>query len=165
MDFNISVNDLVHDPVGETSKNEKCITLALAKRFISCWDNNVVELGSVLPFYGYSTHTILDDTEIDIPSGVIDNNIESYDFSGKNVISLNFLDNRTNYIALVDKINKNSNCFLLSLSYNDDLKEYIMSENLPYFSYNKNKENNRWTYSDSIEDSTDGDIVFIYKNL
>ena len=62
------------DPVNTTMINERCIELTLGLRYIEKVGNdNLTEVGCVMPFYGYCEHPIIDLFENDEPAGDVQN--------------------------------------------------------------------------------------------
>jgi len=52
-------DDLVNDEVGDTAQNERAVTVALGRNFIQNFENDVVEINTIMPFYGFPTHSII----------------------------------------------------------------------------------------------------------
>ena len=57
----LTVEEYIDDPVNTTMINERCIELALGLRYMEKVGNdNLTEVGCVMPHYGYCEHPIID---------------------------------------------------------------------------------------------------------
>jgi len=133
------------DPVNTTLINERGIEIPIGIRYLDRLDiNNVVEVGCVMPFYGYCEHLIVDEFEKDNPAGeVLNVDAMTFDFTGMDVLCLSTIEHvgRSDYnnedirpekaIDMLNKFDKESNSFLVSwgTGYHHELDEYV-KENL-----------------------------------
>ena len=68
----LTVEEYIDDPVNTTMINERCIELALGLRYMEKVRNdNLTEVGCVMPHYGYCEHPIIDLFSEDSPAGVV----------------------------------------------------------------------------------------------
>ena len=90
----LTVDEYFDDPVNTTMINERCIELALGLRYMEKVGNdNLTEVGCVMPFYGYCEHPIIDLFEKDEPAGDVQNvDAEECDFTGRDVLCLSTLE-------------------------------------------------------------------------
>ena len=90
----LTVDEYIDDPVNTTMINERCIELALGIRYMQKVGNdNLTEVGCVMPHYGYCEHPIIDLFSEDSPAGVVQNvDAEECDFSGKDVLCLSTVE-------------------------------------------------------------------------
>lgn len=130
----------LEDPVDNTNKNERGIEIPVGIRFYNQFGyKDTVEVGCVMPLYGYSEHISINVLNTESPSGVLlDSNPLEYDFTGKNVISLGVIEHlgkdetSINFdedapIKLCEKIISEANNYIIScaLLYNDVLDDWL----------------------------------------
>jgi hypothetical protein len=87
----ISFNEYFDHPYNTTIKNERAVELPIACRFIEITgENNIIEIGAVMPYYGYKQHKVLDPFDPYHNSIRID--AENFDYTDKNIISISTLE-------------------------------------------------------------------------
>lgn len=70
--------------------NERKVEIPLGKYFLEKFDNQVLEVGCVMPHYGYDKHTIIDLTDVH-PKNIKANALH-WDYTGLNVLSVSTLE-------------------------------------------------------------------------
>ena len=124
----LKVDEYFDDPVNTTMINERCIELALGLRYMDKVGNdNLTEVGCVMPFYGYPEHPIIDLFEKDHPAGVVQNvDAEECDFTGQDVLCLSTIEHigKDDYdntdidvqkaIRILDKITNEASSFFVT---------------------------------------------------
>lgn len=129
------------DPVNTTLINERCIEIPLGIRFLDRIDiNNIIEVGCVMPFYGYCEHLIVDQFEKDHPAGeVLNVDAMTFDFTGRDILCLSTIEHigKEDYlntdidpqkaIDVLNKFDKEANSFLVTWGamYHNELDEYV----------------------------------------
>ena len=158
---NIASSDFVDDPVGDTASNERSVTVALGKNFINHFDNKVVEINSIMPFYGYSTHSICSSKEVSPPAGVV-HSLESFDFNDKCVFCL---DTSSEPIDVQNLYTSTNSLLLTYTKKQDDFLGFCNSEYNKFFYYRENQ--SKWIYTEDFSDIEDKEevLLFIHKNL
>tara|TARA_R110000824_G_scaffold392347_1_gene590706 strand:+ start:1994 stop:2584 length:591 start_codon:yes stop_codon:yes gene_type:complete len=147
---NVTPYEYFDDPVNTTLINERGIEIPLGIRYLDRLDiNNVVEVGCVMPFYGYCEHLIVDQFEKDNPAGeVLNVDAMTFDFSGRDILCLSTIEHvgRSDYenedvrpekaIEMLDKFDKEAKSFLVSwgIGYHLELDAYV-KENLDRFDW------------------------------
>ena len=160
----LKVDEYFDDPVNTTMINERCIELALGLRYMEKVGNdNLTEVGCVMPFYGYPEHPIIDLFEKDHPAGVVQNvDAEECDFTGQDVLCLSTLEHigKDDYdntdidaqkaIRILDKITNEASSFMVTWGtrYHNELDEYVKNslDKYDWFGYIK-KEEKLWEYT------------------
>jgi hypothetical protein len=81
----LTVDEYIDDPVNTTMINERCIELAIGMRYMEkVGHDNLLEVGAVMPHYGYCEHPIIDLFSDDHPAGDVQAvDAETCDFTGK----------------------------------------------------------------------------------
>lgn len=161
MIYNIASSNFVDDPVGETASNERTVTIALGINFINHFDNKVVEINSIMPFYGYSTHSICSSKDVAPPAGVV-HSLESFDFNDKSVFCL---DTSSEPID-VENLYASTNSLLLTYTNKqDEFLDLCKSEYNKFFYYRENQ--SKWIYTEVFSDIENKEevLLFIHKNL
>jgi hypothetical protein len=146
------------DPVNTTLINERCIEIEMGIRYLNEVNNeNVVEVGCVMPFYGYPEHKIVDLFEKHSPAGeVLNIDAEEYDFTDKNVLSLSTIEHigKSDYdntdidpqkaVRILDKILKQSKTCLVTWGtrYHNELDTFVKNnlDKMGWFGYVKTQE-------------------------
>lgn len=154
-------DDLVNDSVGDTVQNERAVTVALGRNFIQNFDNDVVEINTIMPFYGFPTHSIYSSQQNSTPAGVI-KDYNTIEFSGRNVFCLDTTSENID----VDKAYAEANSLLLTYTNKQDEFEGLSISTYNKFYYYRD-EKNMWHYTEALEDLKDRTevLLFIHKNL
>ena len=160
----LAVDEYFDDPVNTTMINERCIELALGLRYMEKVGNdNLTEIGCVMPFYGYCEHPIIDLFEKDHPAGDVQNvDAEVYDFTGRDVLCLSTLEHigKDDYEnteidpqkagRILDKITSEAKSFFITWGtrYHNELDEHAKDvlDRYDWFGYIK-KEEKVWEYT------------------
>jgi len=159
-------DDYFDDPVNTTLINERGIEIPLGIRYMNevGMRNNLIEVGCVMPFYGYSEHLIIDQFEKNNPSGeVLNIDAMTFDFIGKDILCLSTIEHvgKTDYdnedvnpqkaIDMLDKFTDESRSMIVSwgTGYHLELDEYVKSslDKWDWFGYIK-KEATLWEFTD-----------------
>ena len=126
-------------------------------------NDNLTEVGCVMPHYGYCEHPIIDLFSEDSPAGVVQNvDAEECDFSGKDVLCLSTVEHigKSDYdnpdidpekaIRILDKITNEANSFLITWGtrYHNELDAHVKNslDKYDWFGYIK-KEEKLWEYT------------------
>lgn len=155
---NLETNeDLYFSPYNVTWKNERCVELALAFRWIEEKEaSNIVEIGAVMPYYDENpytphmgkiifTHDVIDPYD---ERATIRDFMENHDLSMKNVLAISTIEHigTTDYdgsgerqqvydetlapLALQQILNQSASCFVtIPVGYNHSLDTWL-EENL-----------------------------------
>lgn len=163
----VSNEELMDDPVNTTLINERAIEIPVGIRFLNHYPmKTITELGSVMNFYGYQEHTVVDLFEQSNPAGLVHNvDALDWDFTGRNVLSLSTVEHigLSDYdnldlrpekaIDVCEKIIRESDNFLISwgLHYHEYIdtwvKTKIEEESIEWCAYIKTAET-EWKYVD-----------------
>ena len=160
----LTVDEYIDDPVNTTMINERCIELAIGMRYMEkVGHDNLVEVGAVMPHYGYCEHPIIDLFSDDHPAGDVQAvDAETCDFTGKDVLCLSTIEHigKEDYdnpdidaekaIRILDKITAESNSFLVTWGtrYHNELDTYVKDnlDKFDWFGYIK-REEKLWEYT------------------
>ena len=160
----LTVEEYIDDPVNTTMINERCIELAIGMRYMEkVGHDNLVEVGAVMPHYGYCEHPIIDLFSDDHPAGDVQAvDAETCDFTGKDVLCLSTIEHigKEDYdnsdidaekaIRILDKITAESNSFLVTWGtrYHNELDTYVKNslDKYDWFGYIK-REEKLWEYT------------------
>ena len=157
----LGLKDFVNDSVGDTAQNERAVTVALGRNFIQNFDNNVVEINTIMPFYGFPTHSIYSSQENNSPASVI-KDYNAIDFGGNNVFCLD----TTSEAIDVDKAYTEANSLLLAYTNKQQEFESLSKSEYDKFYYYRD-EKSMWHYTEALEDLAGRTevLLFIHKNL
>jgi hypothetical protein len=139
--------------------NERTIEVPLGNYFINKFkEENVFEVGAVMPYYGLTGHKVLDLYDNDGYKECIRINACDYDYSKLNVLSISTIEHigMPDYGAIaiedgykkafncIEKIIKESNNYLITIpiGYNIKLDELIRLSNLKVFIIVRDEDNN-----------------------
>ena len=172
IDYDISEHRYFIDPVN-SQDNERIVELRLAIDWYEelCGldrKQNIVEVGNVLGFYGYSEHLCVDkfaeSPDISPAGEVVNLDALEVDFTGKDVVSVSTLEhigtddyNNPNAnegedaVDVLKKIEEEANSYFLTFgpNYNNPLDNFI-KENLEKYDWHGwiRTDKGRWRYSD-----------------
>jgi len=140
---------------GGSIDNERCVELALAKRWVanSTQSNKVYEIGAVMPYYWECNHHIIDPYD---ELATIPDFVENIDLTGQEVFSISTiehigldeygeqhqLDENGAVQALQQILNQASRCFItFPVGYNSVLDEWVENnlDRLNCFGYHKTR--------------------------
>jgi hypothetical protein len=157
--------DLYYSPYNVTWKNERCVELALAFRWLEL-HQNIVEIGAVMPYYDENPYTpdvekIIFNHDVIDPydeRATIPDFMENHDLSNKNVLAVSTIEHigTTDYDgsgerqkvydadlapqALQQILNQSDSCFVtLPIGYNSGLDAWLEKNlhRLNCFGYHK----------------------------
>lgn len=154
-------DDLVNDEVGDTAQNERAVTVALGRNFIQNFENDVVEINTIMPFYGFPTHSIYSSQENNTPAGVI-KDYNTIEFDGSNVFCLD----TTSETIDVEKAYTEANSLLLTYTNKQEEFETLSKSDYNKFYYYRD-EKSMWHYTETLDDLAGRTevLLFIHKNL
>lgn len=93
MKIHVNREDYVDHEYNGTITNERCIEIALARRWMQ-EHPNFVEVGAVMPYYGHTNHVVYD--PLDPYDKCIKEYAEKVDFTGKEVLSVSTVEHMGN---------------------------------------------------------------------
>lgn len=74
----------------EAYRNERSLEVAIGRWYLSKFNNDILEVGAVMPYYGSENHDIIDLADEHPKSKKI--NALDYDYTGKNVLSISTIE-------------------------------------------------------------------------
>ena len=153
-----------HHSYNNTSRNERTIEVPLARKFLELVNNNCIEIGCVLPYYGYDKHKVIDLYDEHPKAENID--ALTYNYKGKNCLSIStiehfgesyndpqnigkYFDKELAYKGLI-KIIENANKYLISfpLGLNRNLEYSVQNSDLKFFILKRDTQNN-WSIDET----------------
>lgn len=139
----VKPEDYFIHPHNKTIRNERCIELSLAFRFLDMFEN-VYEIGAVTPYYRKSEHIVVDPVDKMANKNQFSQDI---DYNGLNVLSISTVEhmgrgdyklevNKSLCITEFQRMYHNSlNCFItFPIGYNKILDGYV-KENRDKYNY------------------------------
>lgn len=139
--------------------NERAVEIGLGEYFLNKFGNNVVEVGSVMLYYGWDSHIIVDLT--DLHPKVHRVNALDCDYKDFDVLSISTVEHlfKREYnngsdedsINLIKMITNQSKNYLITfpIGYNEFLDSYMKSVDLPYVVLKRINKNNEWIQDDN----------------
>lgn len=147
--------DYCRDNFNKAYENERSVEVSLGRFFLNKFNNNVTEIGAVLPYYSNDTHNIIDLTDEHPKSKKI--NGLSYDFIGHNVLSISTIEhmlqreygNGSNYdsIIFLNKVLLFAQNYLITwgIGYNEYLDDYVKNRpEIPRLILKRKNKDNEW---------------------
>ena len=135
-------------------ENERSIEIPLGEYFLKKFNNDVAEVGAVMPYYGWDSHIIVDLTDTH-PKSYKKNALEC-NYDGFNVLSLSTVEHMMkreynngsdedsiNFIKIVVKQAEN---YLITFPccYNEFLDAYIKESDIPRVLIKRINQGNEW---------------------
>jgi hypothetical protein len=149
----VNPDEYYDHPHNTTIKNERCIELLLAFRFLEEFDN-VIEIGAVTPYYETPAHTVVDPVD---KKGTVKKFSQDIDYKGKNILCISTVEHmgRGDYglgkdeelasRELLRMYNDSLNCLItFPVGYNRSLDYFIPSNIDNYFFYCRASYSNLW---------------------
>lgn len=177
-DVTFNINDVklnyFYHEYNRTWENERFIEVPIAKYFIDKFNiNNCIELGAVMPYYGYECPVVID------PHDSYDKchriNGLDYDYTDKNVVSISTIEhfkpdeynNRkiNDGFTCLTKIIKESSNYLITwpIGYNKILDTTVANSNIKYTILKRVNMENHWEVD--ISNTVDYKYGYVDKNL
>lgn len=157
MTFNINNSELPYcrDRYNDAFNNERSVEVSLGRYFLNKFNNDVTEIGAVLPYYSNDEHEIIDLTDNHPKSKKI-NGLE-YDVTNKNVLCISTIEhmyraeynNGSDYdsIIFLNKILMFAKNYLITwgIGYNKFLDDYVKKHpEIPRFILKRVNKKNEW---------------------
>jgi len=89
MNFYVKPEEYFNHQYNGTINNERAIEIVLAKRYLENYDN-VIEIGAVMPYYGFDSHEIYD--PFDPHPKSIKKFAEEVNISNRNILSISTIE-------------------------------------------------------------------------
>ena len=141
--------------------NERATEVSLGEYFLNKFGNDTVEVGSVMMYYGWDAHIIVDLT--DTHPKVHRVNALDCDYEGFDVLCLSTIEHliKREYnngsdqdsITLLNKITSQAKNYLITFPccYNEFLDEYIKNSNIPRVLLKRISKENEWVQEFDIK--------------
>ncbi len=146
----------VYHLYNNTWQNERCVEVAFGKYFIDKFGLDIVEVGAVMPYYGYQPNVVVDIGDA-MPQTVTANAVTYDGYKGKNLLSISTIEHfmvrecgntsNNDSITFINRVINEANNYLVTwaVGYNEFLDAFMkQNPQIPRFIIRRNDWFSNW---------------------